>query len=117
MTRIKTSKKLIPAHLLAAFPEYTGRKFNIEVSDTYFCQSYWSGGTRYQFVLVHLETGEQKFPDGKIDNPFNTLAHSSFNIPEGWCVVEHGYFCGKDVGLRFYIHPKNMNNSLIPSSK
>ena len=29
------------------YPEYTGRKINLEQTDKYYLEDYWSGGTRY----------------------------------------------------------------------
>jgi hypothetical protein len=105
---IKVSKKQIPSMLLKAFPDYNGRKFKIEVRQNYFMQNYWSEGTRYYCKAVNMVTGEIVDPSWDTQNPFKQIAHSTIEIPVGVCIVEHVIFCGKCLGLRFYIREENL---------
>jgi hypothetical protein len=109
---IKVSKKQIPAMLLKAFPDYTGRKFKIEVRKSYFMQNYWSEGTRYYCKAVNMTTGEIVDPSYETQNPFRQIAHSTIEIPVGVCIVEHVIFQGKDLGLRFNIREENLTKFL-----
>lgn len=91
----------------AAFPGYRGRKISAQAcnSGKMSTISYWDGGSRDQFVFVNLSTFETKPILGI--NPINPPANwrDPTVIPEGFCIVEHSIFCGKDVGCRVHYLP------------
>jgi len=114
MNVIELAKKDVPKMLLAAFPEYRGRRFRIYEATSYYPQNYWDGGSRNYFKLCNLQTGEMNAPLPEVANPFQKIAHSSFEIPAGYCVVEYSIFCGKDLGISFYVPAANLSK-LLPS--
>lgn len=102
-----------------AFPSYNGRKFRI-MPQTYACMSdtYWDGGSRSQYVIVRLATGDQMAIPDLISGGFLPTASaaveafSSFILPDGIGVVRHSIFCGKDSGLTLIVRPDNLPPTL-----
>lgn len=87
-----------------AFPDYTGRKIKVRYSvKSLNLSSYWDGGSRSYFRIVELSTMKVvTVPD---NHPvFNKAAYDVKNVslPQGFVVVEHCYFCGKDLGLTIH---------------
>jgi len=90
----------------ATFPSYNGRKFEIIVTDT-VCISgdNWSGGSRSTYVAFTLSTDPQSAPLPR--NDWRASSVPSVALAPGFGIAEHVLFCGKDLGLRFHIHPEN----------
>jgi hypothetical protein len=97
----------------AAFPEYRGRKFKIEARTTLTLSGvHWDGGSRSEFRAVRLTDNGVASLDTSAA-PWNCKVEGSrVEIPEGVAIVEHSIFCGKDMGLRVYVHPANMQKFL-----
>lgn len=95
---------------------YTGRKFKAIVTDSVTINSQkWSGGSKDSYIAVNLETGERKpFTDPR-PWPENMQSAGNVNIPVNFAVIEHSIFCGKDMGLTFYIRPDNVT-ALLPDN-
>lgn len=97
-----------------AYPSYNGRKFQVETfKGPKSLNSYWDGGSRTWFVFVNLATMaiysiEQN--GTMFDGKNFTLSELPFNV----ALVEHSHFCGKDMGIRIYFHPDNINRYLPP---
>ena len=92
----------------AAFPEYNGQKFAVEVKERLTLHDlHWDGGTRNEYVAVKLASGESS--RAKVANaPWSERAEgASVDIPPGIAIVEHSIFCGKDIGIRVYLNPAN----------
>lgn len=100
-------KSEIPTALLATFPTYKGRKFSLEArASVTFHDLNWDGGTRNEYALVSLDgLGLAHLPKEAPWNP--RVEGQTFALPPRWVVVEHVTFCGKDLGLRFYVHPSD----------
>jgi hypothetical protein len=88
----------------AAFPKYRGRKFKVNYDvKTMSVRSYWDGGSKTSYALVrlhdlsvrHAPTSHPVFDhvDVDVDNVI---------IPDGFVIVGHSIFCGKDMGLTIY---------------
>jgi hypothetical protein len=106
------AKKL--AH--ASFPDYTGRKFKVQVMPegaSVDVTSYWDGGSREYFVVMNLVT-LKSIPVPQNGDP-NTKRIAPVKIHENMCVVQHSIFMGKDMGLTFIISDKNAAQ-LLPDS-
>lgn len=106
------AKKL--AH--ASFPEYTGRKFKVQVvpeGTNIDVTSYWDGGSRDYFVVMNLVT-MKSMPVPQNGDPY-TRKIAPVKIHENMCVVQHSIFMGKDTGLTFIISEKNAAQ-LLPSN-
>lgn len=109
---IHVDRKDIPAQILNAFPEYTGKKFRIMEANQYSPRNYWDEGSRSRFRLVELASGEVTSPHPDTTNPFHGIAHATFEIPTNHAVVEHTFTCGKDAGLFIYTPPQNLTKFL-----
>jgi hypothetical protein len=102
---IKLTKAQAKNIVNATFPDYTGRKFKLEISDTIsFYDLNWSGGTCNKFVAV---------ANGEIHGMFvpapwkNTAEGQTVDLPSEIVVVEHSFFCGHDMGITIHINPAN----------
>lgn len=93
----------------AAFPEWRGRKLFVKVRpDVFLSDTFWSGGTRNDYVAVELATGRTAPTLPKVGTPREFGGQGGdvrVPIPEGVAIVEHSIFCGKDVGCTVYIRP------------
>ena len=69
-----------------------------------------------QYTAVELGTG-QSAPSRAGLAPWsaNWPEVTTVEIPVGVVVVEHVFFCGKDLGLRFYVRPENVQR-LLPEN-
>lgn len=114
-TSPKLRKSDIPAQLLSAFPNYHGRTFRLQpTTRVSFYDLNASGGTWNRYVLVSLLAPENRAALPK-ESPWTPRVEgSTFDLPPGFVVVEHSHFCGKDMGLRFYVHPDNVAKLLNP---
>jgi hypothetical protein len=86
------------------FPEYWGRKFKLEFSETVmFSDLHWGGGSRSRYGFVRAD-GETAFLPSSApwDSPFEGRR---MPIPPNVLVVEWVVFCGKDLGITIYAHP------------
>ena len=98
----------------AAFPNYSGRKFQVTFAETVNCRSYWDGGSRDYYVFVRLDNFEKMA--APTSHPyFNRDVQNVESVPlqPGLVCVQHSIFCGKDTGLTFILHPSASN--LIPA--
>jgi len=108
--RIKLSAKDVPAMLRAAFPNYHGRKWYVNVTTSVqMYDTYWSGGTRNQYVGVNLETGKVASPTAGAFGKFYDPNEPTVELQPGLAVVEHSMFMGKDAGITIHVHPANAN--------
>ena len=87
-----------------AFPNYNGRKFKVQFgTKNMSIRSYWDGGSRTYYALVNLATMEAKH--APTSHPFFNKVDvevDNVEIPQGFVIVAHSIFCGKDMGLTVY---------------
>jgi len=88
-----------------AYPNYKGRKWALSFGTSYQMENYWDGGSKTYAMAINLSTGEVSQPNQATNNPMNGAAHASFEIPPGFGIIEHCYFCGKDMGITLKIRP------------
>jgi hypothetical protein len=87
-----------------AFPGYRGRKYRLEYREKLTTASYWSGGSRDTYCLIDLAT-RRPTPIAGI-NPIGFQGPTpTTQISPGQVLVEHTIFCGKDIGITFYLNP------------
>lgn len=102
----------------ATFPDYTGRKLKLSVSDAPVnCASYWEGGSRSYFRFLNLSTlavSDEVPAQSAFDTPVRGL--DSVQLPPGFACIEHSIFCGKDTGLTVHIRPENAAR-LLPAKQ
>jgi len=100
-----TTKQSRPFAKLA-YPDYIGRKFNLESrgGEVGLYDLNWSGGTKSDYIVIKLDTLEIK--------PVNALAPwleykegMKIIVPSGFMIVSHNHFCGSDMRLTFYVNP------------
>lgn len=106
-----------------AFPGYTGRKCKVsfrESDSPMNLHSFWDGGSRDYFAIVwlaarkviNLGSSHPIFEKGKYGKGLD-----SFVIPEGFVVVEHSFFCGKDHGITIHVRADDSSSGLLQESK
>jgi hypothetical protein len=96
----------------SAYPEYTGRKFRMEVCDHEFeTHSYWDGGTRTTYTFVRAD-GKMMEVDS-MSAPWEQYKENrKAKLVPGLACVEHTIFCGHDVGLTIMFHPDDMPKTI-----
>jgi hypothetical protein len=114
MRTIHLEPSQVPAALRGA---YDGRKFSAEITESVIIPStagLWDGGSREFYKLVQLSDGQViEFP-GQNAAPWDPRNERRVQIKPGYAVVCHSIFCGKDMGLHYYIHPQNAT-ALLPA--
>lgn len=95
---------------------YTGRRVCLcTFSGPMQLHSYWDGGSRDYFyfarladmAIVELGSNHPVFESGR-PNEIKTL-------PQGFVIVRHSIFCGKDMGIRIYANQGELT-PLLPIS-
>lgn len=115
MTTIYLEQNQVPPILRGG---YAGKKYRAEICETFTIPSdagLWSGGSRDTYRLVSLDTGESVAAVNHNASPWDKRREEiSGNLRPGVAIVKHCIFCGKDMGLTFYIHPDNAQK-LLPA--
>lgn len=103
---MKLNKKQVWPIVEHAFPDYTGRKFSLEfnASPTVY-DTNWGGGTRNQYKLVQLTESFGYVPFPTFAPWANPIEGEKFPMRQGFALVVHSIFCGKDCGITIYAHP------------
>src|SRR5262245_11441810 len=108
MNTIHLDPAMVPAGLRGA---YTGKTFKARVCEQMtipMTAGLWDGGSRDTYRVVRLEDGATIEPVNHNDAPWNGERREvQIKLEPGIAVVEHTIFCGKDMGLTFYVHPDN----------
>ena len=93
---------------LTAYPGYTGKKFQIEVSSFPIdVRSYWEGGSRSYYTFLRLDTlAIMSIPQQSAFDK-QVVGADSVNLIPGMVCVKHTIFCGKDAGITIYVHSDN----------
>lgn len=113
--RIKLTAKDVPAMLRRAVPGYHGRKWHANVTTSVqMSDTYWSGGTKNEYVGVNLETGKAFEPVPRAFGTFDRPREPTVELEPGQAIVERSWFMGKDVGITIHVHPSNVQRMLPP---
>jgi len=107
MNTIHLEANQVPATLKGA---YDGRMFKAHVCEQVTIPStagLWDGGSREYYKLIRLADGQATPFPNQSEAPWGARKEILFNITPDFVVVEHSIFCGKDMGLTFYVHPSN----------
>ncbi len=110
-------RKDVPQMILNCYPEYKGQKIRLVETDSYSLSNYWDGGSRSYCKILNLGSGQITVPLTETTNPYQSIAHSTFNIPDNHAVVEHVISCGKDAGLFIFAKPQNLTKFLPTQQK
>ena len=103
---VKITRKQAQKLLDVSFPDYTGRKINLEfkISLTFY-DTNWSGGTHTDYRFLKNDGSLASLPNpAPWVNPYEGL---TVELPIDILVVSHVYFCGSDMGIRIYSNPLN----------
>lgn len=90
----------------ATFPDYRGRKFSLEFTDSVsFYNVAWSGGSKNEYRLVNVG-GQIGHLVGINAAPWdNPVEGQDMDLTPDVLVVKRVFFCGKDLGITIYAHP------------
>lgn len=88
------------------FPHYKGRKFNLVFTEkVLFHDLNWEGGSKNEYAGVREDgTTAKLYAPAPWVNP---IEGKEFELPVDVLIVEHTYFCGKDLGITIYAHPSH----------
>lgn len=106
MQTIHLEPRLVPPQLCAG---YTGKKFRAEVTEHVTIPSdagVWGGGSRTTYRIVRVSDGASIAGSDNMSAPWSDArTDKRVTLEPGIAVVSHSIFCGKDMGLTFYVHP------------
>lgn len=105
LTPIYLDRSQVPASLRGS---YSGNKFKAYVTEHMTVPAtagLWDGGSRDTYSAYRLADGAQvQFP-GQHLSPWDNRKDQQVTMQPGIAIIEHSVFCGKDMGLTFYLHP------------
>ena len=117
MSTTYLDKAQVPAFLRAG---YTGNRFRAIACETVSIPSdagLWSNGSRDTYNALNFSLGASASLPGQSSAPWDsTRSDRSVSLKPGFAIVKHSTFCGKDMGLTFYVHPADIA-ALLPSDK
>lgn len=88
--------------LALTFPDYKGRTIKARLwLRAKPLENYWDGGTRSYYEAVRIADGAVS--SFGTDSPFLRSSHEPVDLPDGVILVEHAYFCGKDMGITVWV--------------
>lgn len=103
-TTVKVRKAQVRPVIEATFPDYKGRRFEIEFTPHItFRDTNWGGGTRNQYAAV---SGDGQVKTFTAPAPWiNPIEGKRVELPENVLIVCHTVFCGQDLGITIYANP------------
>lgn len=104
----------VPAQLRRS---YSGKHFQAVICEVVTIPSYagnWDSGSRETYELVRLENGEAIAASDNVSAPWDARQDRKIELQPGFAVVRHSIFCGKDMGLCFYLRADNAAALLPP---
>ena len=82
------------------------KSFSLDTTTHPQCtDSYWSGGSRIDFVVHNLNTNQDSIPPAG-HYPWNTP--NDYTLQPGDVLIETGIFCGKPATPRFLCRPEDL---------
>lgn len=107
---LKLRKDQVREILDRTFPNYKGRSFRLEITESVYIDPYGGGGTWSKYFLLDTATDRvapYRIPEGgpfRDDNAFKSHA-----LPSNAVLIEHRHFCGHDMGIVFHVNPSQSN--------
>jgi len=97
---------------LKAFPDYNGKQFKVDIfKGPMNLTSYWDGGSKTYYAIVSMKTGKVKeIPEN--GGMYGGRPFKISKLPEGFAVIEHSIFMGKDMGITIFVNPENLSKML-----
>lgn len=104
MNAIKLTSKVARPITDQVFPDYKGRKFSVDFTNSVtFFDTNWGGGTRNKYAAIGRDGQKGTFT---APAPWvNPLEGQTIELTPDVIIVEWSIFCGKDLGLTIYAHP------------
>lgn len=102
---VHLDSNMVPAHLRQG---YNGKMFKAQVCEQVtipMTAGLWEGGSRDLYRVIRLADGKSIEPVNQSAAPWDKRRDTIIALKPGIAVIEHSIFCGKDHGLRFYVHP------------
>lgn len=119
VTYVTGKEPEVRAIVRAAFPDYRGNRFKINVTDQPVnIASYWEGGSRDYYAIVRLDSlqvadvPQQSAYDRPLPSQFKDM-----RIPDGIAIVQHSIVRGQDRGITIHINPSNASKMLGSGQK
>jgi hypothetical protein len=98
----------VPNHLRGT---YTGKAFKVIICESMaipFDAGLWSGGSRDTYTLIRLSDGATlAFPEQSSAPWSASRQERKVDLEPGIAVKNRTIFCGKDMGITFYLHPND----------
>jgi hypothetical protein len=94
------------------FSGYTGKKIQISNAIPSELRSYWDGGSKTSYCFYNLSTRESQWVE--TNHPFfeaDKPCHLE-ELPKGFVIVSHSFFCGKDMGITIYVNEEDMTKMI-----
>lgn len=107
MTTIHLDPAMVPASMRGS---YGGKTFKASVCEQVTIPAdagLWSGGSRDTYTMIELVSGRTVPFPGQNEAPWGSRSERRVALEPGYTVVCHSMFCGKDMGLTFYVHADN----------
>ena len=118
MNSSKILSRFVPKNL-RTIDGYKGRTFRFASTETVeipMDAGLWSGGSCERYFYLRLSDGMTVTAHSK-DSPWNIdRRDNAVRLSKGFALVEHSHFCGKDLGLTFYVHPDDVGQNGLPSA-
>lgn len=101
---IKVKKAAVKEIVKVTFPEYRGRTFKVQYTESVtFHDTNWGGGSRTEYKIVKRGVGVAKVT---VDAPWcNVIEGQTVELDHDHLIVAHSVFCGHDCGITVYAHP------------
>ena len=81
------------------------RSFSLDTTDCpQNTNSYWSGGTRYEYMVYNLDTRATIHPNG---GTYPWTTPNLYTLQPGDVLIRTGFFCGKEAAPRFLCLPQD----------
>ena len=95
---------------------YSGKTFKLSTNIPKRLDSYWDGGSKdyYYFYSPKNQTMLEVHSNHPMFEPGQPAILKT--LPNDLILIEHSIFCGKDMGLTFYVNPENLGNYLPQSN-
>lgn len=108
--------EMVPASLRGS---YSGKKFRAVVCESVTIPmdaGLWEGGSRETYRAIRLSDSSCVALSKDNASPWSSeRREQKFALESGIVVIKHTQFCGKDMGLTFYVHPNDAVR-LLPAS-
>lgn len=99
----------VPNHLKAG---YAGKRFQAEPVESVTIPSHaglWDSGSRTTYSAIELATGRALPVSDNMSAPWSDKRQDQVvALRAGFAIVKHSIFCGKDMGLTFFVHPSDV---------